>query len=293
MQFRGNMLQLFDLHCDTLLEVYNQRLDIKDNTLHISLKKAKKFSPYVQVCSIWSDSCLTNDEAFSKSILAINHFKNQDVNFITEIDNLKDNNFILGIEDARLLNCDLSRLDTLFNLGVRVLTLNWKGASIIGGGWDTSLPLTNFGISVIERCKELGIVVDLSHSSEKSFFETIKLSKKLGFIPIASHSNSFTIYNHKRNLSDKQFEELRELKSIVGISFVSNHLGDNASIDTIIRHINYFMELGGEDVIALGSDFDGTDNLPNDIHSLDSMNFLHSTFLCEFGKKLTNKISSG
>ena len=203
---------------------------------------------------------------------------------------MSKSNFILGIEDARLLNGDLFRLDKLHSLGVRVLTLNWKGNSIIGGGWNTSLPLTDFGKAVIKRCKDLGIIIDLSHSSFEVFKDTIRLAGDLNFVPIASHSNAFSVYNHKRNLTDEQFKALRDLKSIVGVSFVPEHLGENASINTLIRHINHFLKLGGENTSAFGSDFDGVDSLPNGINSLDSMHTLYSTLVCEFGEKITNKI---
>ena len=225
-----------------------------------------------------------------KCISVINHIKNQDVNLITKAHTLGKYNFILGVEDARLLNGNLSRLNMLYSLGVRILTLNWRGDSIIGGGWDTSLPLTSFGKAVINKCNDLGIIIDLSHSSYEVFYDAINFAKKFSFSPIASHSNSFSICNHKRNLTDNQFKELCNLKSIVGISFVPEHLGDNASIDTIIRHINHLLELGGENTIALGSDFDGVDRLPKGINSIEDINSLYSALICEFGDKITNKI---
>lgn len=284
------MLPFFDLHCDTFLELYNKRQKIKDNTLHISLEKAKNFSPYVQIGAIWSDNYLTDDEAFIKCLLVIDYIKNQNINLVTNLHCLRKSNFILGIEDARLLNGNLSRLDTLYSLGVRILTLNWKGESIIGGGFDTSFPLTDFGKLVIKRCGNLGIIVDLSHSSVETFTDTINLATHFEFTPIASHSNSFSICSHRRNLTDAQFKELVNLKSLVGISFVPEHLGENASVYTIIQHINHFLDLGGENTIALGSDFDGVNNLPNGINSIDSLHMLHSALVNEFGEKITNKI---
>lgn len=284
------MLPFFDLHCDTFFELYNTGQQIKDNNLHISLDKARIFSPYVQIGSIWSDCALENDEAFKKCLLVIDYIKDQGINLITNMLNLKETNFILGIEDARLLNYDLSRLDMLYSLGVRIITLNWKGSSIIGGGWDTSLPLTDFGKAVIKRCKDLGITIDLSHSSCKVFYDTLELAEKFGFVPIASHSNSFSICNHKRNLTNEQFKNLSALKSIIGVSFVPEHLGQNADIDTVLRHIYHFLELGGENTITLGSDFDGIKNLPSGINSIESLHTLYSALKDEFGNKIANKI---
>ena len=284
------MLQLFDLHCDTFLELYKKGQKIKNNKLHISLDNASDFSTYVQVGAIWSDYKLTNNEAFEKCLLVIDYIKKQNINLITNLNNLSKSNFILGIEDARLINYDLSRLDALYSLGVRVLTLNWKDNSHIGGAWNTSLPLTDFGKSIIKRCCDLGIIVDLSHSSLEVFNETTNLAKSFAFSPIASHSNSFSICSHKRNLTDTQFKVLCELKSLVGISLVNEHLGDSASISTIIKHINHFLEMGGENTIAIGSDFDGVETLPKNIHTIKDLNLLYPALSKEFGENIAKKI---
>ena len=284
------MLPLFDLHCDTFLELYKSKQDINNNSLHISLKKASAFSPYIQVCAIWSDYHLSNNEAYDACLRIIEYIKSQGISFVGNLSKLSKNNFLLAIEDARILNNDLFRLDTLYSLGVRVLTLNWKGESCIGGGWDTNTPLTEFGKEVVKRCKSLGIIVDLSHSSCKAFDDAIALAKKLNFTPIASHSNSYSLLEHKRNLTDNQFKKLCELNSLIGISFVPEHLGNNTDIYTILRHINHFLKLGGESNIALGSDFDGVNSLPYGICSIESLKELYELFIIEFGESITKKI---
>lgn len=284
------MTALFDLHCDTLLEAYNNGFNINDSNLHISLNKAKCFKPYVQVTSIWSDYRLDNDTAFEKACNVIKYYRSLDLNFCTELNEFSENSFILGIEDARLLNNDISRLDVLYKLGVRVLTLNWKGVSCIGGAFDTDFGLTAFGKNVVKHCSELGIIVDMSHSSICSFYDVLELSYKYGFIPIASHSNSFSICNHPRNLDDSQFKALRDMESIVGISLASEHLGKNATIYTIIKHILHYLSLGGEKTIALGCDFDGVSCLPIGIKSICDLNKLYSLLEKEVGKEIANNI---
>ncbi len=284
------MLPLFDLHCDTFSELYKTGQQINNNSLHISLEKLKNFSPYIQICAIWSDYRYSNDEAYKKCLDSIKYMRKQDIGFSTNLSKLNKYNFILGIEDARLLNYDLSRLDTLYSLGVRVLTLNWKDNGCIGGSWNTSLPLTAFGKNVIKRASELGIIIDLSHSSSSVFEEVIGLAKIFSFSPIASHSNSFAICNHKRNLTDEQFKQLCELKSIVGISFVPEHLSKDASIYDILKHAYHFLSLGGENTICLGSDFDGVSTLPSGITSVKDLSTLYSILKKELGSKITNKI---
>ena len=284
------MLPFFDLHCDTFLELFKKKEQIKDNSLHISHSKATKLSPYIQVGAIWSDYRLSNGDAFKNFLAIVDYLADQGISFLTDLSKLDKNNFILGVEDARLLNNDLSRLDILYSKGVRILTLNWKGVNIIGGGWDTNIPLTEFGKNVVRRCCELGIIVDLSHSSTDVFFDALELTNNYGASPIASHSNSFSICNHKRNLSDEQFKALSKTNSIIGISFVPQHLGNNATTDTIISHIDHFLKLGGENNIAFGSDFDGTNDLPKGIYSIESIHILHSELVTYFGETITKKL---
>lgn len=281
---------LFDLHCDTFLKLYNTKQNIINNSLHISLNKARFYEPYIQVASIWSDNTLSNEDAYSSCLNAIKYAKSLNINNISTVNSLCSPAFIFGVEDARILDGYISRLYKLYSLGVRVLTLNWKGSSCIGGGWDTSNGLTDFGKSVIKHCKSTGITVDLSHSSVTTFFDVVKMAYKLDFIPIASHSNSLSICNHGRNLSDEQFRELKNLNSVVGISLAPEHLGKDASIYHILKHIDHYLMLGGENNVCLGCDFDGVSSLPSGIDSIESILILYYELLRQFGVKTTEKI---
>ncbi len=284
------MLPLFDLHCDTFSELYITKQNFTNNSLHISLKNAANFNPYVQICAIWSDYRLDNDDAFLKCLDTVKYVKEHNIYTSTSLNEGIDKNFILSVEDARILNNDLSRLDTLYSLGVRVITLNWKDTSCIGGGWNTHIGLTDFGKSLIKRALELKMVIDLSHSSIEVFNEALNLTKNSYYPPIASHSNSYAICNNKRNLNDEQFTELCKRKSIVGISLVPEHLGENATIYSILKHIYHFLSIGGENILCLGCDFDGTHSLPVGIYNISDLSTVFSALNKEFGEKITKKI---
>jgi membrane dipeptidase len=284
------LIPLFDLHCDTLLELYKKKEKIEDNSLHISLKKVQNFSKYLQIGAIWSDYRLTDDEAYFRCLDAIKYIQSQNINLAVNINDLYKYNFILGIEDSRLLNNDIQRLDFLHSLGVRILTLNWKDNSCIGGGWNTSLPLSDFGKKVILRAFELGITIDVSHSSVETFWDVVALSEDLGFSPIASHSNSNSICNHKRNLNDEQIKKICDLKGLIGISLVPEHIGINQDLDSILKHIDYFLKLGCLNSLCLGCDFDGTNTLPCNINSVEDLSLLFYKILNEFGKEIAIKI---
>ena len=284
------MIPLFDLHCDTLLKIYNNNKNINKNDFHISLDKVSKFSPYIQVCAVWSDAALSNEEAYQNYKNTIEYSKKQ-MRFSTNC-SLNKMCFILSVEDARILNGDLSRVNTLYNDGVRILTLNWRGKSIIGGGWDTNLHLTGLGKETIKQCFEYGIIPDISHSSVNTVDDAFALAEDYKKPIIASHSNAFSVCNHKRNITNEHFKWLVENKSILGISLATEHLcnRDKAEVDDIIRHIDYFLNLGGENTVCLGCDFDGVSSLPSKINSISDLTLLYEEIIKSFDESIAKKV---
>ncbi len=284
------MISLFDLHCDTLYELYKRKENIQENSLHISLNKAQKFSHFIQIGAIWSDCRFTDDEAYENCLKAIDYAHRQKINIIDCLNLHNEYNFILAVEDARLLNGHIERLDALYSYGIRVLTLNWKNSTCIGGGWNTNDSLTGFGKEIVCRACELGITVDLSHSSVKTFWDALEVCQGFGKVPIDSHSNAYSICNHKRNLEDCQIKALCSLNGLIGVSLVPEHLGKNATIETVIKHIEHFLSLGCENHLSLGCDFDGSDSLPYGINSVEDLTMLFYSFEKEFGREMTKKI---
>lgn len=283
------MIPLFDLHCDTLLELYQRNEVITKNDLHISLEKASFFSPYIQIMAIWSDSKLSNEDAFITYKKVVEYSKN--IRFFKRDDNLSKASFILAVEDARILNGDINRLYSLALDGVKVLTLNWQNTSVIGGAWNTNIGLTDFGKLVVEKCLDLGIVPDISHSSIKSSEEIIEICLKNNTVPIASHSNSYSICPHNRNLSDELFKNIVKMNGLVGISMASEHLScDNATINDVLKHIYHYLTLGGENTVCLGCDFDGVQKLPEEISSISDLNNLYYQVEKNCGEKIAKKI---
>ena len=285
------MIQLFDLHCDTLYELYRKQLSFKSSSLHISSEKIRNFKPYIQVCAVWSDFRLTDEDAYKSYKKCLEYSKKIGFDFSCTIDSDSFNSFILAVEDARLLNSSIERLDTLFNDGVRSLTLNWRGASCIGGGWDTSLPLSPFGIKVVNACCDKGIAVDLSHSSYETQKQVVNMAHKLGFSPIYSHSNSFAVCKHKRNVTDELAKEITNLKGLIGLSLCPEHLSSNkATLYSLVSHILHFLELGCEESIALGCDFDGIPSTPLGINHIEDLSKLHAILLNELGPEVASRI---
>ena len=284
------MIPLFDLHADTLSSMYKNKELLSKNNLHISYEKAEFFSPYLQVMAIWSDFRLNNEEAYKNFFKVLSYARENGCKFTTRKDELNDRTLILAVEDARLLSNDIERLNVLYQNGVRVLTLNWKGESIIGGAWDTERGLSLFGKNVLKRAFSLGIIPDISHSSVKSAYEAVELASAYSKPIIASHSNSYGVFNHKRNLSDELFAEIKMLGGVVGISLAPEHLGESADVRTVINHIFHYLNLGGENTVCLGCDFDGVSSLPYGISSIFDLKILYFELIKEFGQEIADKI---
>lgn len=277
---------LFDMHCDTALDLYTMGKDLATNDRHIALDRASQYAPYTQVTAIWSEKSKSDEECYTQFLGAASNLKKEvDKNesrvalcrSYGEVQLARDAgkaSFILAVEDARLLSGDISRLDVLRDLGVRFLTLTWGGPTCIGGSFDTDLPLTEFGKKVLERCFDIGIIPDISHASEYVADEVAEKAKERTLPFVATHSNSFSVYPHRRNLRDRHIDALNEVGGLIGISLCPDHLTDTdkkvCDISDILKHIDYYMSRGCENSLALGCDLDGTD-LPHGFRGIEDI----------------------
>ncbi len=279
-------LSLFDTHCDTAYELFHRNEALQDNTCHISLHNAKEYEKYVQLFAIWSNRRKDDETCWQEFLAVAENFDRliaKENGAIARVRNHRDlqqalqNNqraAVLAVEDARLLAGDIDRLQTLYDMGVRCMTLLWGGETCIGGSHDTQSGLTDFGKLVTKRCFELGIVPDISHASEQSTDDVIEIAQAYNKPFITTHSNSYSAYAHTRNLRDRHLKALMELGGTVGVSMCCIHLRDcsqkNAAIEDVVRHIDRYMELGAQDHLCFGCDFDGTD-LPQGISNVGDL----------------------
>lgn len=277
------MISLFDLHCDMPTEAYARSLSICDEAFMASAKKAVSFDRYVQVAAIWSNCRLNDEDAYVRYLAVRDNFYKElrENGFVaaTRADQLQNGvpNYILAVEDARLLAGDLSRLEGLYEDGVRFLTLTWAGTSVIGGAFDTDEPLTDFGRQVVEECFRLGIIPDLSHASVPVIDEVLDMAENRGLPVIATHSNAYSVLPHRRNLRDEHFRRIAALGGIVGISFCPAHLSSGeCSIKDVVSHIKHDLSLGGKNCLCFGGDFDGIENTPEGLSDLSHMPSLYT-----------------
>ena len=159
----------------------------------------------------------------------------------------------------------------------KAVNLTWNYANALSGS-NADRPeegLTEKGRAFVRRCRELGVLPDMSHISEKAFWDVYEL----GGVMFASHSNSKSVYCHRRNLTDEQFAAISETGGVAGLNLYAEFLGENATCDTVIAHAERFLSLGGEKAVAIGADLDGCDALPEGISGIQDMEKLYEAFL--------------
>lgn len=287
-------MDIIDLHCDTLTKLEKHGYSLNDRRLHVTPVKSASFGRYIQVGAIWSDSSLSDNEVWERFDRVVDLYSSLEGSapILTPAKALgADRAVILAVEGARLLCGDLSRLDHLYRRGVRILTLNWSGCDCVGGAWDTDDGLTDFGKALVESCFEFGIIPDVSHSSRMGIAQALELAEKHSKCIIASHSNSYAVCPHRRNLTDSEFREITDVGGIVGISLCPAHLSSEpADISDVIRHICHYIELGGERSVVLGCDFDGISEVPEGIEDISSLPRLFESLSREVGESTAKRV---
>ena len=172
------------------------------------------------------------------------------------------------MEGCEAIGPDLAALETFYAAGLRSLGPVWNRNNIFGHGVpfafpmspDTGPGLTEAGFELVRACNSLGILIDLSHITEKGFWDVAKTTDQ----PlIASHSNAHALTPVARNLTDRQMDAIKESGGLVGLNYAVTMLRDDARdiadtpLSDMVRHVDYMVERMGIDCVALGSDFDG------------------------------------
>ncbi len=175
---------------------------------------------------------------------------------------------VMHMEGAEAIGADLDALYLFHDMGLRSLGPVWSRPTLFGHGVpfkfpaspDTGPGLTEAGKDLIRLCNELGIIVDLSHMNEAGFNDMAAISDA----PlVATHSNAHALCASARNLTDRQLDQIRESKGMVGLNFAVGFLradgmgNSDVGLEVMVRHVDHLIERLGEDHVGLGSDFDG------------------------------------
>lgn len=274
-------LRIFDLHCDTLLEMYLKNKPLSELDGHINLEKLEKGGALVQCFAAF----LPTHEAAEEENIKLSPYELFNAMadlFDAQMSAYPDKiaparcladirrnaaegriSAVLTLEDAVLLDGKIERVDELYSRGVRMAALTWNYENSLGfpnspDPAQHARPLKEFGLEAVSRMNELGMIVDVSHLSEGGFWSVAEQSTRPF---VASHSCARALCGHSRNLTDAQLRAIAEHGGVCGVNFYSAFLTGTsytANAD-IVRHMQYIKNVAGIETVALGSDFDGID----------------------------------
>ncbi len=277
-------MRFFDLHCDTITKFSKLNQPLYNGNGEVTLEKSKDFEHWSQIFAIFINDDIRGEMAWNYFLKNLNYFSYE---LLKNKDKLSNITPILSIEGGSAIAGDLSKIKKISTLGVKVFTLTWNGENELGYGILSNKGLKPLGIEAVKVLNSHNIIIDVSHISDRGFYDVAKNSSKPF---IASHSNSRAICNNKRNLTDEQFKIIKDLRGLVGINFHIPFVTEkNDYMKYLLKHIEHFLKLDGEDVVAIGSDFDGCDTHKS-LNSLSKIPLFYQICLREFGEKISKKI---
>ncbi len=276
-------MKMIDLHCDTIMGLLFDKKEglLKKNNLHVDLEKLKKSDSLLQTFAMFAPPMMcekegveaTNQhelvhEMYNRFMQEVEISKDQMtvVKEYADIEKLGTSGKIgalLAIEGAGSVDGKIERIQEYYDMGIRLITITWNYVNSLGfpnvPEENMEKGLTEFGIEVVQKMNELGMIIDVSHLSDAGFWDVVKHSSKPF---VASHSNARVLGPHVRNLTDDMIKAVAENGGVTGINFCSAFLTEDTKsefmyVKDLVKHIKYIKEVGGIDCIALGTDFDG------------------------------------
>ena len=279
-----NKIITLDSHCDTPMFFDNEEVDItkRCKEVLVDLHKMAESKQDVTTMVAYLPQTIGNENFKNKNTFGIDSPKKY-ADFIFDkvesmISNHKDyvsiaktpfeviqNKFegrrsiMLAIENGLALERDIANVKHFAKRGISYITLCHNGDNLIcdsARGSKTHGGLSAYGKEVVAEMNKYGIMVDLSHAAESTFFDVLKTSKAP---VVCSHSNSKALCDVPRNLTDKQLLALAEHKGVAHVTLYKGFLtrDGNATIEDAIRHLDHFINIMGVDHVGLGTDFDG------------------------------------
>ena len=262
---------MIDLHCDTIMQLLDHpdSGDLYRNTWKIDIEILQKAHSKVQDFALFINLGETNDPygryeemrnlCTTQIYLYGEHIQHvlsyQDVESVYESGKI---GALMSIEEGGVLGGDLDKLKQAYKDGVRLITLTWNYPNGLGEPHcgEQHKKLTPKGIEFVEAMQDLGIIVDCSHLNDAG---TEQLGDILDTPFVASHSNAREVTAHTRNLPDNLIKLIANKGGVIGLNFAQSFLGTSpvSRIEDIVKHGLYLINKGGEDVVALGTDFDG------------------------------------
>ncbi len=246
-------MKIFDLHADIGYDIYNQHLLKNEDHFLAVLNKLVKAEVYCVCCACF----FTGNEEYSLMQEMVLFLKNQiekNKAFIQK----HNMEIIMSIEGMCPVYEDVNeKVQWLYDQGVRMISLCWNDENALATGkmGSTSRGVTKLGYTVLKKMEQLGIVLDISHANEKTFWDCLEV---YGGKIMASHSNARALCDVERNLSDKQLCAIASKNGVIGLNACKLFVSDQEklqTVDTLAKHAVYIANLVGINHVCLGFDF--------------------------------------
>ena len=267
-------MRIVDLHCDTISSIQKSGETLLRNSRHFDAARARQAGVGLQFFALFAPPAGMN-EALRQILKQVYKYhdemsRHQELlhpvlcyEDIIRADESNKIGCLLHLEGADALGADVEILYLLQRLGLRSLGLTWNNRNLLadGVGEDPGAGgISKKGREVIRLLDQLGIILDLSHVSMRSFYDALEIYPQPVLV---SHANARALCNHPRNLDDKQLKALADNGGVVGVNQVPDFIkaDSNPSMGDLLDHLAYIAGLIGAEHVALGSDFDGDDAL--------------------------------
>lgn len=299
-------MRVVDMHCDTIsvmeeMRRQGKKYELRKNKGHLDIERMKKSGYLLQNFALYvdADGCKDPWQQVLRLYEVYQHEMENNQNLIRPVTcyedivrNAKDGflSGMLTVEEGAVCQGEIGKLEQLFRMGVRMLTLTWNYPNELGfpnldgrkrkeqkeKGLSSkeafaeffytpnlSDGLTERGREFVARMEELGMIIDVSHLSDKGFYDVLAATKKPF---VASHSNARAVAGCVRNLTDDMIRSLGERGGCMGLNYCADFLEDPVwntpnpgNVEAAVRHALHITNVGGMEVLGLGSDFDGID----------------------------------
>lgn len=286
MDMETKKTNMIDLHCDTIGEIADPKnkgknIHLGKNNLHIDICRLKKVGASAQMFAVYVPADDLQKYGFppnaaydflkdmSERMDAEFALNSTDIALARNYDEYQKNrkedkiSAFKTIEEGSFLEGRLERLQAVYNMGFRILGLIWKPENCNGFS-NSSDPvimakgLKPFGIEVVKKANELGMIIDVSHLSDGGFYDVCKYSSKPF---MATHSNCRALADETRNMTDDMIRALANKGGVMGLNLTPDFLDVSAKgkIEFMVAHIAHIKKVGGIETSAIGTDFDGMD----------------------------------
>ena len=277
---------IIDMHCDTISVLLEQKragkqASLRENGGHLDLVRMQKSGYLLQNFALfvntgsgknpWEEVCALHEmyeaEIQENGDVIAPVFQYSDI-----AKNASEGKMsaMLTVEEGAVCQGDMEKLHKLSDMGVRMMTLTWNYPNEIGfpnvsskGRYtpDVTRGLTEWGRQLVREMEQLNMIIDVSHLSDAGFYDVLECTKKPF---VASHSNARGLCPCVRNLTDDMIRKLAERGGVIGLNYYPDFLTDRESgdsnpgtIQAVVEHAKYIENVGGIEVLGLGSDFDG------------------------------------